>query len=63
MSYFIPLADAAARLGVKPKTLLRALQHPGTDFPYLTIRHSVYVDPDDMQRLAQEYTPAREEQG
>ncbi|MEU8290376.1 hypothetical protein [Streptomyces pseudogriseolus] len=63
MSYFVTLEQAAVRLGVTPKALLRALQHPGTDFPYLTIRRRVYIDPDDMQRLAEDYAPAPEEQG
>lgn len=63
MSYFVTLADAAAHLGVEPKTLLRALRHPGTDFPHLTIRRRVYIDPDDMQRLAEEYASPPEEQG
>ncbi|MCX5115252.1 hypothetical protein OOK13_43795 [Streptomyces sp. NBC_00378] len=63
MSYFVTLEQGAVHLGVTPKVLLRALRHPGTDFPYLTIRRRVYIDPDDMPRLAEEYASAHEEQG
>ncbi|MDQ0793724.1 hypothetical protein [Streptomyces sp. B1I3] len=62
MSYFVTLDQAAVRLGVHPRALLRALKRPGTDFPYLTIRRRVYIDPDDMQRLADEYAPPLTEQ-
>ncbi|MEU5651294.1 hypothetical protein ABZ767_18490 [Streptomyces pseudogriseolus] len=63
MSHIVPLAEAAARIGVKPHVLVAALKRALPERHYVTIRGRAHLDAEVVQRLAEEYAPAPEEQG